>query len=647
MKTLKLKQIIIEHFEGTTHRIIDFAKDGVTIIEGDNETGKSSVMNAFFWVFANRHPYGSISFSARPKDVETGELLTDLITKVTVHCEINNMPTSFAKTASGGKNSVIGYEVNGVPYGRKMDFDNKLNEICDADTFALLCSPRTFNQIAKIEQRRALLMSLAGNVDYTALESNYPAISQALASNKSVKDLKLEMTAKRKDADGKLKNIPSLISENEMKVDTTTDFAKVQKELESKKKELSDIDTEIAGSAVPVDLTAQNGIRKQISDIQQKISEKETLYNSKERDERRKIDETISQETYKLSRLQKEKELCETDLKTIGQKLESQKNGGQELEGKLKSLQNMTFEPDSNAIPDKCNYCDRPYSASDIALKTTSLEEDFNYKKSKDIEVCELSIDETLDRYKNLKADYEVTFKALESVNVRIENATNSISEAKSKLSLVKVASAYRDEDTEYAKFTDTLQELNFSLSKLSAPVDTSDIDQLKSKKETIQGEINNLTSQLFAKDNNESLQKRVIELKQSQSVYAQTVSDCDNVLEQIKDYNKQKLTIVENSVNTLFSTVKFKLFEDNITNDEQKEICDCTYKGVTYGDTLNKGATVAAGVEIVNAFAKKMELNLPLFIDDAEGCFYPLQTDAQLIKLVAIEKAPFKVIHK
>ena len=101
----------------------------------------------------------------------------------------------------------------------------------------------------------------------------------------------------------------------------------------------------------------------------------------------------------------------------------------------------------------------------------------------------------------------------------------------------------------------------------------------------------------------------------------------------------------VESKVSSMFRFVKWKMYEKNLTNDGEKEICECVVDGVPYSTNLNTAKVVNAGIDIVNAVSKWLGIVVPVWVDGKESVTELIPTDSQLITLSVMEGAELHVL--
>ena len=92
------------------------------------------------------------------------------------------------------------------------------------------------------------------------------------------------------------------------------------------------------------------------------------------------------------------------------------------------------------------------------------------------------------------------------------------------------------------------------------------------------------------------------------------------------------------------FRYVRWKMYEANLTNDGEKEICECLVDGVPVSRNVNLAGRINAGIDIINALSSWLGLSVPLWIDGKESVTSLIDTDAQLITLQVVENEPLKV---
>ena len=95
MKNVRLKQMKLRNFKGIKERDIDFNLLD-TNIYGKNATGKTTLVDAFTWLFFNKDSSGASDFDVKTK-TPNGEYLHNLEHLVEAVVEVGGTETTFKK----------------------------------------------------------------------------------------------------------------------------------------------------------------------------------------------------------------------------------------------------------------------------------------------------------------------------------------------------------------------------------------------------------------------------------------------------------------------------------------------------------------------------------------------------------------------
>jgi hypothetical protein len=125
---------------------------------------------------------------------------------------------------------------------------------------------------------------------------------------------------------------------------------------------------------------------------------------------------------------------------------------------------------------------------------------------------------------------------------------------------------------------------------------------------------------------------KRISELEQSLKSGNSELTELELIEKSIKDFTRKKILMTEESINKLFSFVKFKMFDTQV-NGEEVETCEATVKGVPW-ESLNSAMKINAGLDCINAICNHFNVCAPIFIDNAEGVNEIIKTEGQQVRL-------------
>jgi exonuclease SbcC len=144
---------------------------------------------------------------------------------------------------------------------------------------------------------------------------------------------------------------------------------------------------------------------------------------------------------------------------------------------------------------------------------------------------------------------------------------------------------------------------------------------EIDAKKQTL-----NVANQI-AKTN-----ERIAELESQQRTLAQEVASCEKIEMQIDQYNKIQIETIEQRVNSKFSIVKWKMFDEQI-NGGLADTCEAIVNGTPFND-LNTAMKYNAGLDVINALNYHFGIFAPVFIDQRESIVSLIKTECQVINL-------------
>jgi DNA repair protein SbcC/Rad50 len=109
-----------------------------------------------------------------------------------------------------------------------------------------------------------------------------------------------------------------------------------------------------------------------------------------------------------------------------------------------------------------------------------------------------------------------------------------------------------------------------------------------------------------------------------------------------IEQFIIAKVNLLEETINSRFKIVKWKLFDVQI-NGGIAECCEAMVDGVTYPN-VNHAGKVNAGLDIINVLASHYGCIAPIWIDFRESVSKIIDTQSQVINLIKSE--PDKVLR-
>lgn len=637
---IELKTITLQNFKKSRNVTINFTHN--VVISGGNETGKSTIYDAYLWCL--------FGVTSRPDTtVQTldakNNVIRKLETSVTLvinynderDIKIERRLTERYKAENTVEEKFLGTTqarlVDDVPYSVTA-FKEKLNSLCKYDDWFLLSNINLF-WAYKVDERRKILMSLAGEINETEIMHNYPAVYNAvMVEKKDLSELLIQQKSTRKKANDELQSIPAKVQ--------AQDALKTDEDFNAIEIEIKDVDAQI----VSVDAALQGIVTNtpELQKFEEKLSLETSKYN-KVRDEWQKehfgkVNDAFKDVADASDTLQKTRKLQKEHSDAYLQNKTKVAELTVEFNKLMQQWKNVNEKEFNFTQTDVCPVCGRPYTDAMKEQEYENAVNEFNTHKASqlsDIQNQASERNEQLTVLKGLVNTYEQVTSVSDKQTLKTNQETYD--------TLVKKRSEIQSEtwesSNEKAKADASLQA--FMRTKPVIATNTTQ-EENKLKKKELTKKRDGLIKRLSARDTNERIEEEKIKLDKRSRELAQIVADCNEIIRQIKEYKKAKITVVESKVNSFFSLIRWKFYEQNITNDDEKDVCTAVgLNGVDYNNT-NDGTVINMGIDIINGISKAKDIYVPLFVDRKESVENALPSIQQAIYLQCIYGAPFKV---
>lgn len=635
---IKLKKLILENFMCYALKKIDFSD--FTKISAMNGMGKSTIANAYMWLFFNCD-YELRDNQTVRREVD-GKTIDDVDVSVTAVIDMDGneftakkvQKRTYSKDGTSCKDDNK-YFVNDVPKTLK-DF-NAYFEI-DMNVWKMCTSVNAFLS-QKPADMRSYLFSLVSEVTDV----------QVANSNKELKELvpllekykSEELLAMNKATKSKVsKELPILdgqIMEKERDIQIKSDIDVSDLELlRNSLKEQIKANTEKQTNAdrmMEECSKVQDEIMKlkfDLSGLQNKANE-ELISASAE------ISKTISDvmnikrttETY-ISEAKRQIATCKDNVDILNRKRNSYAE-------EWKSVNSEQFNEDTTICPT----CGRKLATS----KITRLRNDFERNKKNRLDDitskgmdCKSQIDKNNDRIKELEVE-------LDKLQIQLDEADNRLEELNKKADSQPTFVDISDTE-EYKAIQDKIAEKEEYANKLYS----GDIrSELKAQENDLRQQLADCEGEI-AKSDTTADEERLSELKKKKLDMEQSKTDCEKILDLLDELDKTKNELLTDQINSHFSLVQWKLF-DNAKNGNYKSVCIPMVDGKSILTTMsNKGNRILGRIDICKSIQKISGINCPIWLDDTENLDTVNQSmvadmvDSQLIMLLVNDNKELKV---
>jgi len=624
---ITLKKMNIVNFKGIKNMELNFSDHNE--IKGQNETGKSTVFDAFTWLLFGKNQFDNKKFNIVPiennKHVHVIPEVVGLLLFDTETVKIKRiLKTKFDKEGNL-TGTITSAEWNDAPL-KISDFNKRIADLINENFFKLLSNPLYFNSLAW-EKRREMLLKLANPLsDIEVLKSNKELQDLAkLLENKTLQDLKAETSAKIKKLKDIIAEIPVRIDETERNKPEQLNFAKLKKELQTKIDLLTKIEEQIKDKSKILENFNLANIKKK-----NEIAEKENIlyrkkqdvifeYNNKFTESERKLKEI----KYNVQSLELELKDCDNSIYNCNRNIENFDNQVEKLRKEYEILANS--KQDANSMI--CGTCNQELPTD----KIHEITELFNQNKAENLEKI---------RTRALNAKSEI-LKEQEYIAEKQKDITALETKIKEKKQEIEIIESFLltqkevdfTENEEITNITLEVESLKQALAEIKPP--TVNETELKEKKQVVNTEIIELRNKLNVENTIKESNKRIGTLKAELKDKANQLLLVEKIESDIIRFTKIKVSSLEKTINSKFSLVNFRMFEIQ-KNGEEKPVCQTLVNGIDFSEgNLNTGTRINAGLEIINIFSEFYDIKVPIFIDNAESVSKLIDTNTQRISLI------------
>lgn len=667
MKKIEVREIRLTDFKGQQEKKVEFGHRA--IVSGKNGCGKTTLADAFMWVFCDKDYSLKSNPDIRPDDGR------ECLPRVDIDLVIDGKPVSVAKfqkrTESKPKDGKPGkvalsnkYEINGVPKAER-DFKADLKERgFDFDNFLMLSHMEIFTDLKDADARK-ILFSMSDGAGKSDLEiaKTVPDCAELVPLLETYKadEIKAMNSATLKKAEEQLKAIPNqIIGMEQSKVDT--DVAELELQKNVLHEQIADIEKQIAqsGNEKAGEIKAElAGLSTKLLEIVSKakadlLEQKSSVCNKVSTLE---LDRNIK--TSELNRKTSTLESLRAQKKELLEKLQNARTQYPKIKdaewdsSTLESIESETFK-DADTI---CPTCGQNLPPEQIE----QLKSRFEQKKQERINQ-QLKAEEEWEQDKKRKLDEVIQIGNKASVDTKEahkqeETLISEISKLTDELEQIKTSLDAENknleaipkepdfsENAEYQQILTSIKEKKQVLNSLDDGEEAKKqlSEQLSGKKQ----ELAAVNQKIGEANNNVHIDEQIEKLQESQKQYGQSKADAQMILDELKSLSMAKNTALEDSVNQYFDGVKVKLF-DTQKNGEVVDACiwyvqdkDGNWKKLV--GNANTALMMKGKIAIMDGLQKFYGVSYPIFVDRAaeldNSSLSGIKADAQLIFLKVSE---------
>lgn len=603
---IKIKEMKITNFMNTHDDVFKFYDK--SIVKAQNGKGKSTLMNAFSWLMFDTD--SELHNNPSIRRMINGQPVNDIDVSVECVMEMDGREAKVKKvqkrtfkkdgTSYSDDNT---YFINDVPKTLKAfkEYfgDVKLMQMCsnpiafiskkDKDMREYIFSKIenvTDIQIASADTRLSCLTSLLEQYSREEIEAlNKASIKKC---NENIPILKGQIMEKQRDITANSDiNISDLeLHRNAIKEQIAANIAN-QSDIEKQNEEY-------------------NKISKAIYELNIKLSEIEKDENEKLNSARKEKEHEKREYETKLHECEDNIHVRENIIAKCEKIIAECEEKRKEFANKWTSISNEEFD-ESTTI---CPTCHRELPKDEVEKIRNNFTENKN-KRLKEIE-------EAGNKCKSDKINFEQQMeKAQEELTALIPNKEELESQIKAIADSMVDIKLFADmtDNAEYNKVKNELKDKEKELSDKK----NNNLSELKIENQKLNDELRKIEVKIQSADTSKD-EERLEELKNQIISLEQAKTDAEKILDLLKELDKVKNEKLSDNINSMFSLVKWKLF-NHAKNGNYTSVCVpmVDNKSILSLES-NKGNIILGKADILNSFQRIENMQVPVFMDDVES---------------------------
>lgn len=645
---MKLLQLKLTNFQGISALELDFKGENASVY-GRNASGKTTIYNALTWILTDKPSTGAKGYSPKTNS-ESGEVHNmHHMATASFRC-INGRIVTFGKDyheiykqkrgslTEEFSGHTTDYYVDGVPVSEaQYQKSVKMFAGGEVEQIRMLLMPFYFAEDMPWQKRRATLLEIAGDVsDADVIASKldlkdlpqYLAIPGAAGQTYSVEEYTKIAAEKKKKINQGLASLPARIDEARKAI---PDLAGLDEDtlevgitsLEKRREKLMEDKAQVIGQD-----TASAEYRALLAEARAKLSEARNSYSEQTSKVNEAILAAVAAERKKMTATDVELTNVEFGITSAQRKISDLERRRNELVEKYTKESAVSWD-DAKSI---CPTCQRPLPEEQIE----SMKAEFNLAKSRRLEDINLQgqrecSQSMIEEQKAILDEHRSKERVLKA---RMDEHRAKIKELQEQLQETQpfeLTDAYKELSAEIVRYESGSNDAGEKARTLTIEKDR----QIAAIDEQLRAARANL--QKF--DIKRSQEKRAMELEVAEKDLAAEYEAVERGQYLCECFIKQKVSLLDEKINNKFKNVRFRLFVEQI-NGGLKEDCEVLVPSpdgrmVPFANA-NNAACINAALEIVEILADHWQMDLPLFVDNAESVTDLYQSPRlQIVRLV------------
>ena len=609
---------------------LEIKPDGADLsVYGDNATGKTTIANAFAWLFTGKNASGTADFDPAPLDSSNAKIHnieTSVTVKFTDGTEYRRVLTEVWTKKRGEVTAQLtgtktAYYKDDVPLKEK-EFNADVDSLFGgAEQFRMLTAVGYFPAVMDWKARRRLLLEMCGDVRDEDVIASTPELSElpGLLNGHTVDDY-LKVAKSRKAAVKKeLDTIPARITENENAASgAEAQTAAVETEITELERHEKDIAEKLLSQKSPSAAGERRNALKQ--ELENRRTEYLANYNRQVGEYNTRLSERIEQRDELFSK----RSPLLVKMSSLPRQIEEMRKQRNKLQAVCAEIRAREYTGG-----DTCPCCGQKLPPEQVEKAVA----EFNQRKSEELSAIAAKAKTTChkDMIAALEAELENITPQVNDLNWRCDLVEEELEALRNS----KPVSAF-EQTPEYAKLTEQIKEAFDIGDGLNQVVITA----LEADRKRTAEQLAAAKEKLYKARAAQDIRKRIAELEAQQKSLAAEYAQCEKGEYLCEQFIRAKVSMLDERINSRFRTLKFKLFHEQ-QNGGLQDICKVLIpceSGLVEYEKANSAARINAGIEIVNVLGEYFGVRLPVFCDNAESVTALTPSDGQAVRLIVSE---------
>ena len=635
---IKIVSISMSNFKGYKDKVLTL--NDSTEIVGENGVGKTTILTAHMWLWADRDadlksnpdifPIGAEEVT--PRVEETIDIDGKIVNVAKQQKRTVSKPNADGVSRISLTNS---FEINAVPKSER-DFRAYFEELgVHLDLFLPLSHTDVFTSQKAVDMRKVLFQmandlsdidvaNIVGDIpEVTALLGNYTSEEIKAMQNATLRKINEEYGRNGEILRAKIEGLES--AKQDVNVNGLSE------EKTSLEKRSAEIAKEINENSAAI-ANAQRNISNVIANLR-------LAYSNKIRDARESYVNEKQKIEFDILKLQSEMNKAKSDFSYDLYSIENKSKQIEEYRTQLSHLRNEWNNENSRQLDMNglvCPTCGRelPDNMKEETLKK------FEQSKRNNLQVIS-------DRGTALNTKVKQLSTECEASKAKHEEMKKSIKKWEKEIEKLEAKKDTLIEPSEPKECASILQEIGAKEAEMQS-LNASDVsEKLNEERDDIQRRISEINAVLQTDASNKSISEKISALRDKQVEYEQSRADCEKILYQLDLLSRKKNELLEESINGHFKLVNFRLFT-YLKNGNYAEDCTPMIDGKSINSHSNGALRTLAKLDIIDGLQRYYGQYFPVIADDfalvTNNTAARISMECQLIRLQAVHGVPLMI---